>query len=44
MVQYCKNIYKADRKISEILQEPCNVQNIINGMLLQYSYFIVTLL
>ena len=27
MLQYCKNIYKAVRKISEILQEPCNVRS-----------------
>ena len=27
MVQYCKNIYKAARKVSEILQEPCNVRS-----------------
>ena len=25
-LQYCKNIYKIVRKISEILQEPCNVR------------------
>ena len=27
MLQYCKNIYKAVRKVSEILQEPCNVRS-----------------
>ena len=26
MLQYCKNILKAVRKVSEILQEPCNVR------------------
>ena len=26
MLQYCKNIYKAVRKVSEIFQEPCNVR------------------
>ena len=26
ILQYCKNIYKAVRKVSEILQEPCNVR------------------
>ena len=26
MLEYCKNIYKAVRKVSEILQEPCNVR------------------
>ena len=25
MLQYCKNIYKAVRKVSEILQKPYNV-------------------
>ena len=25
MLQYCKNIYEDVRKVSEILQEPCNV-------------------
>ena len=27
MLQYCKNIYKAVRKVSEILQEPCDVRS-----------------
>ena len=27
MLQYCKNIYKAVRKVSEILQEPYNVRS-----------------
>ena len=27
MLQYCKNIYKAVRKVFEILQEPCNVRS-----------------
>ena len=27
MLQYCKNIYKAVGKLSEILQEPCNVRS-----------------
>ena len=27
MLQYCKNIYKAVRKVSEILQKPCNVRS-----------------
>ena len=26
-MQYCKNIYKAVRKVSKILQEPCNVRS-----------------
>ena len=26
MLQYCKIIYKAFRKVSKILQEPCNVR------------------
>ena len=26
-MQYYKNIYKAVRKVSEILQEPCNVRS-----------------
>ena len=26
-LQYCKNIYKAVRKVSEILQGPCNVRS-----------------
>ena len=25
ILQYCKNIYKAVRKVSKLLQEPCNV-------------------
>ena len=27
MLQYCKNIYKAVKKVSEKLQEPCNVRS-----------------
>ena len=27
ILQYCNNIYKAVRKVSEILQEPCNVRS-----------------
>ena len=27
ILQYCKNIHKAVRKVSEILQEPCNVRS-----------------
>ena len=27
ILQYCKNIYKVVRKVSEILQEPCNVHS-----------------
>ena len=27
ILQYCKNIYEAVRKVSEILQEPCNVRS-----------------
>ena len=36
ILQYCKNIYKAVKKVSKILQEPCNVRskNIMNGILL----------
>ena len=26
MLQYCKNMHKAVRKVSEILQEPCKVR------------------
>ena len=26
ILQYCKNIFEAIRKISKILQEPCNVR------------------
>ena len=39
ILQYCKNIYKAVRKVSKILQEPCNDRskhykwNIYNGIL-----------
>ena len=27
MLQYCKNLYKAVRKVSEILQERCNIRS-----------------
>ena len=27
ILQYCKNIYKAVKKVSKILQEPCNVRS-----------------
>ena len=27
MLQYCNNIHEAVRKVSEILQEPCNVRS-----------------
>ena len=27
ILQYCNNIYKAVRKVSKILQEPCNVRS-----------------
>ena len=37
ILQYCKNIYKAVRKVSKILQElAMSFENIINGILLQY--------
>ena len=27
ILQYCKNIYKAVRKVFKILQEPCNLRS-----------------
>ena len=45
MLQYCKNIYKAVRKVSEIVQEPCNVRSKhYKWNVTAYSYFIVILL